>query len=153
MNNQEMINLLNGIPSLYTNGGLTDALDFFYELSKIEDALQAENKIIQKTLNSITGLDAYEKEKLVIIKKYCKKDKNGRLVMSNSNSFEIDESSEEVADKEMKDLNEKYKDALSQRKELLERESKAKFDKIKFSLVPGNIKGVHYRIIKDLIEK
>lgn len=149
MNNQEMINVLVGMQSLDNLVGL----DFFYEVLKIEDIFQSENKIIQKTLKSLKDLGAYENERNVILEKYCEKDEKGRAVKPSPNSFKIDAALADDLNAELATLDEKYKDSLGKKKALLEQECKAKFKKIKLSLVPKNILGSQYRVIKDLVKE
>lgn len=149
MNNEEVRQLLAALPSLDNLEGL----DFFYELSKIEDSLRSENKHIQKTLISIKELDEYEKERDILIKGYAEKDEKGRPIRPTPNSYKVDSSVADNCNTDIKILDEKYKSSLDQKKTLLEQASKAKFKKIKLSLVPKNISGAQFRSIKHLIEK
>lgn len=148
MDNLGMIDLLNKLHSLDNLEGL----DFFYEILKIEDIFLQENKIIQKTLKSLKDLPEYDNKRDMILKKHCEKDEKGNPISRGPNSFAIAHSKYDIVEKEISEIDEKHKDSLAQRKNLLGLESKAKFKKIKISLVPKNISGAQLRLIKDLVE-
>lgn len=117
---------------------------FAYAIAKNKKFIQEELELVEKTLVHSDEFKAYEEKRVELCKKHAHKDENGEAKMTN-NAFDIVDRKQ--FDKELKVLQEEYKDTLEENikkvedyNKLLETETEITFFKIKLEILPDTYK-------------
>ena len=151
------------ILSLYSSLGSLGSLQgvrFAYGIAKNISVLEREVKAIGETIKATPEFSKFENERLELVKKYAKKDKDGKLMTIVDDRVEKYVMEDEAKfNKEFESLKKKHPKTLDERKkqgeeynELLKTESEIELFKINLDDVPKDISVAQMGIIKDLIK-
>jgi len=148
--------LLNAESPDYTCTCLRGA-KFSYAMSKNKRALMPEVEDLQKAGEMSDQYTEYDKNRIELCKEYSKKDDDGNPITKN-NEFKI--ADRQQFDIELKKLEVKYKDVISERNKQLEDYNKlldkpingVSFHKLSSADLPENISSAQTEMIHELIQ-
>ena len=153
MKNIELFELFKALENINLSGA-----KFAYGIAKNINILKPHAIAISKAQEYQGQFKEYIKEKTKILKKLADKDEKGRQI-KEGDSFKVSENLEQCLD-EVKVIDEKYKDAIEQRKvqmeefeKLLEEPVSIELHKIKLEHVPQDITSSQMKSIISLIEE
>lgn len=133
---KELYALYSSLQALQGAGGAR----FAYAISKNKKFIQEELELVEKSLIQSDEYKAYEAKRIELCKKHAEKDVNGEAKMTN-NTFDIID--RKKFDKELKVLQDEYKDTLEEHlkkveeyNKLLDMDTEITFFKIKLEILP-----------------
>lgn len=133
---KELYALYSSLQALQGAGGAR----FAYAISKNKKFIQEELELVEKSLVQSDEYKAYEAKRIELCKKHSHKDENGEAKMTN-NTFDIID--RKKFDKELKVLQDEYKDTLEEHlkkveeyNKLLDMDTEITFFKIKLEILP-----------------
>lgn len=110
----EMVNLYGVLKEVENEKA---SIRFSYAAAKNIKAIEVEVNALQKIIQTpVEGGEEYEKERLEVLKKYAEKDEKGKPILYN-NQYKILPENMDHFNAEMKQLEEKHKDAIDRLKE------------------------------------
>jgi hypothetical protein len=144
-------------------GNLT-GVKFAYGVSRNLSLIKPEIESLQKALEPSEAYQEFEKERIVIVEKYAKKDDKGKPIKYRDEKkveqYEIEEGKQEELDKEFEILKIEHQEAFDAREkqiaeynELLKTESSVILHKIALADVPQNISVAQMYGISDIIDE
>ena len=111
MKNGELIQLMGGFEAC---AGLK-GVKFAYAIARNTRNVRAILEDLGKTVEHSDAFKAYDKERIELCKKYCKKDNGNEPIMKSDNSFDIID--KEAFSKEMAALKDKHAKAIKEQDE------------------------------------
>ena len=151
MKNSELIELFVALQKVEKLPGAK----FAYAVAKNNALLKTEINSINAAVSPTEEYTKYDKERVELAKKYSKKDNNGEPVVKD-NAFDIEDTAS--FEKDLKELQEKHKEAIDSREnqikefeKLLEEKNDVELFKIPYTDVPEQITGEQLKGIFAII--
>lgn len=162
MKNKEIIELYKGLKKVEGYKGV----NFNFAIAKNLSSLEKEFEILSKEEERVMKItEEFQKERKVILEKFCKKNEDGTLKFITENKMSIYDIDKEIlkteVKKEIDSLKETHKEKIeSQEKEftdfeeLLEKENDSyKPFEIKMEVIPEDISTEHMKILFNIIKE
>lgn len=129
-----------------------------YAINKNQKAIDVEIKKLGDTMTPSEGIQRYEKERIVLCEKYCKRDEKGNPILKNNIYVDL-QGNKEFEDAVAK-LREKYKDAVDEQEKKKEEYDKLINEEIEFEVykiaiadIPKDITAAQLEKIELMINK
>jgi len=163
MKNKDLFTFKEGL----TQAKVLPGVKFAYAVAKNSKLVGGEIETLQETIKPTEEYSDFEKERDEIVKKYAVKDKNGGAKQESKEVngqhftfYNIEKDKIDISNKELKELNEKFKEAVDARDiqlkeyaELMEVECNIEVHKIVLDLIPEDITGGTIELIDWMIEE
>lgn len=154
MKRRDLYNLLAGFELVKDLKGVK----FGYARAKNKKLILAELELLDASIKEPVKFSEYDKERVELCKKYCKKDEKGNPVIKDQTYVGLKENIKFMD--ELKKLQEDFKEVIDERnkqkqeyEKLLDEEIELNFHKILLENIPSDITGAQLELLAPILKE